>query len=39
MLCYELDVKVTDDEEVQKRIGYGALVNSLYVRPIEIWHR
>ena len=38
-LCYELDVKVTDDEEVQKRIGYGALVNSLYVRPIEVWHR
>jgi len=38
-LCYELDVKVTDDEEVQKRIGYGALVKSLYVRPIEVWHR
>jgi hypothetical protein len=39
VLCYELDVKVTDDEEVQKRIGYGALVKSLYVRPMEVWHR
>jgi hypothetical protein len=38
-LCWELDVKVADDEEVQKRIGYGALINSLYVRPIEVWHR
>jgi len=38
-LCYELDVKVADDEEVQKRIGYGALIDSLYVRPIEVWHR
>jgi hypothetical protein len=38
-LCCELDVKMADDEEVQKRIGYGALINSLYVRPIEVWHR
>jgi hypothetical protein len=38
-LCCELDVVVADDEDVQKRIGYGALINSLYVRPIEVWHR
>ncbi len=38
-LCYGLDVKMTDDDEVQKRIGYGALINSLYVRPTEIWHK
>ncbi len=38
-LCYELDVKVADDDEVQKRIGYGALINSFYVRPTEVWHR
>ena len=38
-LCCELDVKVADDEEVQRRIGYGALVNSLYVRPMEVWAR
>ena len=38
-LCCELDVKMADDEEVQRQIGYGALVNSLYVRPIEVWHR
>ncbi len=38
-LCYDLDVKVTDDDEVQRRTGYGALINSLYVRPMEIWHR
>lgn len=38
-LCYEIDVKVADDDEVRKRIGYGALINSLYVRPTEVWHR
>lgn len=38
-LCYELDVKVADDDEVQRRTGYGALINSLYVRPMQIWHR
>jgi hypothetical protein len=38
-LCCELDVVVADEEDVQRRIGYGALINSLYVRPIEVWHR
>ena len=37
--CYDVDVKVVDDDEVQRRAGYGALINSLYVRPIEIWQR
>lgn len=37
--CCELDVVVVDEDEVQKRTGYGALVNSLYVRPIEVWRR
>jgi hypothetical protein len=38
-LCHTLDVKMADDAEVQGRTGYGALVNSLYVQPMEIWHR
>lgn len=38
-LCHMLDVKVVDDDEVQGRIGYGALINSIYVRPLEIWRR
>ena len=38
-LCYDLDVKVIDDNEVQRRTGYGALVNSLYVQPMTIWQR
>ena len=38
-LCSELDIRVVDEDEVEKRIGYGALINSLYVRPIEVWHR
>jgi hypothetical protein len=37
--CYELDVKVVDENEVRRRTGYGALVGSLYVRPLEIWRR
>jgi hypothetical protein len=24
---------------VRRRMGYGALINSLYVGPIEVWHR
>jgi hypothetical protein len=38
-LCHELVVHLADEQEVTKRIGYGALVDSLYVRPIEVWHR
>lgn len=38
-LCSELDVRVVGEDEVEKRTGYGALINSLYVRPIEVWHR
>ncbi len=38
-LCHELDVIVVDDQEVERRSGYGALIHSLYLRPIEIWHR
>ena len=38
-LCFALDVQVVDEEEVRRRIGYGALIDSLYVRPMEIWHR
>ncbi|NOR84401.1 MAG: hypothetical protein GQ526_13015 [Ardenticatenales bacterium] len=38
-LCFELDVQVVDEGEVQKRTGYGALINSVYVRPLEVWSR
>ena len=38
-LCYDLDVRVVGDDEVGKRTGYGAMINSLFVRPIEIWQR
>ncbi len=38
-LCCMLDVKLVDDKEVQERTGYGALIGSLYVRPLEIWRR
>jgi hypothetical protein len=38
-LCSELDVRVVDEDEVENRTGYGALIDSFYVRPIEVWHR
>ncbi|MCL6429508.1 MAG: hypothetical protein K6V36_01445 [Anaerolineae bacterium] len=38
-LCWSLDVQVVDEREVRNRIGYGALVDSLYVRPSLIWQR
>ncbi len=36
---YGIDIQVVDEEEVQNRTGYGAIVQSLYVRPIELWSR
>lgn len=38
-LCNMLDVVVVDDQEISKRVGYGALVGSLFTPPIEIWRR
>jgi hypothetical protein len=38
-LRYLLDVKLADDNEVANRIGYGALIHSIYVRPTEVWSR
>ena len=38
-LCRELAVHLADEQDVNKRMGYGALIDSLYVRPIEVWHR
>jgi hypothetical protein len=37
--CYFLDVHIVDDADVGERRGYGALVNGLYIRPIEVWAR
>ena len=38
-LRYLLDVQLADDNEVANRLGYGALVHSIYVRPTEVWSR
>ena len=37
--CYMLDVKVADEHEVATRRGYGALLSSIYVRPLRVWAR
>jgi len=37
--CFSLDVNVADDDEVRRRRGYGALVNSIFVRPTKVWER
>jgi hypothetical protein len=38
-LMHMLDVQVVDDEDVEGRIGYGALLSSTYNRPIQVWDR
>lgn len=38
-LCRQLAIHLADEEDVRRRMGYGALINSLYVGPIEVWHR
>ena len=34
-----LDVQVIDDADVEKRIGYGALLASIHHCPIQVWKR
>ena len=34
-----LDVQVIDDDDVGRRSGYGALLGSMYHRPIQVWQR
>jgi len=36
-LEYVLDVQVIDDEDVRNRTGYGALLQSIYHPPIQVW--
>ena len=38
-LSHLLDVQVIDDTDVKNRVGYGALLSSLYHRPIQVWER
>lgn len=37
--CHALDVKVADEQEVVSRRGYGALISSIHVSPLEVWAR
>ena len=34
-----LDVQVVDDADVGRRSGYGALLSSMYHRPVQVWQR
>lgn len=34
-----LDVHLVDDRDVERRVGYGALLSALYNRPIRVWAR
>ena len=34
-----LDVQIVDDADVERRLGHGALLSSLYHRPVEVWRR
>ena len=36
-LQHLLDAQIIDDEDVEKRIGYAALLYSLYHRPLKVW--
>ncbi len=36
-LAHLLDVQAVDDEDVEKHVGYGAMLSSLHNRPIRIW--
>jgi hypothetical protein len=38
-LQHVLDVQVIDDNDVEKRIGYGALLRSIHHQPLKVWER
>jgi hypothetical protein len=38
-LAHLLDIQVVDDQDVGNRTGYGAMLSSLYNRPVQIWKR
>lgn len=38
-LAHLLDIQVVDDGDVEARKGYGAILTSLYNRPIQVWAR
>ena len=38
-LQYLLDVQIIDDAQVERRVGYGALLHSLHHRPLKVWER
>ena len=38
-LAHLLDVQVVDDVDVEERTGYGALLSSIYNRPVQVWER
>jgi hypothetical protein len=37
--CYTLDVQIVDNDDVTSRRGYGVIVNSMYVRSMQVWSR
>jgi len=37
--CYFLDLHLVDDADVQKRRGYGVLLQSFHVEPMKVWAR
>ena len=37
--AHVLDVQVVDDSDVKNRTAYGALLSSLFQRPIKVWDR
>ncbi len=37
--CYTLGIQMVDDRDVQDRRGFGVIVNSMYVRSVQVWSR
>lgn len=38
-LAHLLDAQIIDDDDVENRSGYGALITSLYNPPLKVWER
>jgi hypothetical protein len=34
-----LDAQLVDGEDIKRRVGYGAMLSSIYRKPLQVWER
>ncbi len=37
--CSTIDIQIVSDEDVERRRGYGALIDSVHLSPLRVWEK